>query len=281
MQEIRIRCDVKDHLPLGSFVNLQGNLKSLSTENYQKLRKHILELGFTAPIFVWNNKILDGHQRLKTVQQMVSDRELSCSHLPIVNINAENEDEARRMLSGFVSQFGRVDEQGLYEFATESNWSPAFMLENMDIPGFDMPKFLEGYYDNFKIPGEENESDESMYSKKIEAPIYEPKGEKPQLNELVDYSKMTELISQIDAADISEDEKHFLKAAAYRHNVFNYEKIAEYYAHSSTETKDLMEKSALVIIDFNKAIENGFVQMSTVIADMFSEEFNTVEDVDE
>ena len=30
--------------------------------------------------------------------------------------------------------------------------------------------------------------------------------------------------------------------------------------------QDLMEKSALIIIDFDKAIENGFVEMSDQIA---------------
>ena len=53
---------------------------------------------------------------------------------------------------------------------------------------------------------------------------------------------------------LPEKEKQFLMAAASRHIVFHYSKIANFYAHSSKECQELMEKSALVIIDFNKAI---------------------------
>jgi hypothetical protein len=42
---------------------------------------------------------------------------------------------------------------------------------------------------------------------------------------------------------------------------FNYKNVAEYYAHSEKEVQELMEDSALVIIDYNKAIELGFVKL--------------------
>ena len=47
--------------------------------------------------------------------------------------------------------------------------------------------------------------------------------------------------------------KDFLINAAYRHITFNYSNIADYYAHSSKEMQELMEESALIIIDFEKA----------------------------
>jgi hypothetical protein len=54
----------------------------------------------------------------------------------------------------------------------------------------------------------------------------------------------------------------FLLKAAQRHRVFNYRNIAEYYAQASPEMQDLMEKSALVIIDYEDAIANGYVRLS-------------------
>jgi hypothetical protein len=36
-----------------------------------------------------------------------------------------------------------------------------------------------------------------------------------------------------------------------------------------------MEKSGLVIIDFNKAIEYGFVKLSEQIAQLYGEEYET------
>jgi hypothetical protein len=50
--------------------------------------------------------------------------------------------------------------------------------------------------------------------------------------------------------------------AAKRHTVFNYRLIAEYYATASKEMQGLMERSALVIIDINNAIANGYVKLS-------------------
>lgn len=111
------------------------------------------------------------------------------------------------------------------------------------------------------------------YTKKIEAPVYEPRGDKPHLLALYDTTKTKALIREIDASSLPEDEKTFLRSAAQRHTVFHYERIAEYYAHASEEMQDLMEKSALVIIDFNAAIEQGFVKLCDEIKGQFLEEY--------
>jgi hypothetical protein len=60
-----------------------------------------------------------------------------------------------------------------------------------------------------------------------------------------------------------------LQQAAQRHTVFDYENIAEFYAHAEPEIQELMERSALVIIDFNQAIENGYIQLSEQIMKQF------------
>lgn len=106
-------------------------------------------------------------------------------------------------------------------------------------------------------------SEENLYTDKIETPIYEISGKKPVITELYDLTKYKELCKDIkNAADIPEEDKEFLMFAASRHIVFNYEKIANYYAHSEKTAQGLFENSALVIIDFDKAVENGFVKLS-------------------
>lgn len=67
---------------------------------------------------------------------------------------------------------------------------------------------------------------------------------------------------------MSDAEKDFLRMAATRHIVFNYRNIAEYYAQTSAEMQSLMEQSALVIIDVNDAIANGFATLSATIDSM-------------
>ena len=103
--------------------------------------------------------------------------------------------------------------------------------------------------------------DSNNYSRKIEAPIYEITGDKPAINQLMDLNKYSALIKSIDASKLSNDVATFLRHAASRHIVFDYKQIAEFYAHADADVQDLMEQSALVIIDFEKAIEYGFVDM--------------------
>ena len=116
----------------------------------------------------------------------------------------------------------------------------------------------------------QNEDDikEEVYSKNINIPTYEPKNKKPIITDLFDTKKADELITKIKNTNLSEEETMFLSHSALRHTVFNYSKIADYYAHSSKEIQELMEDNALVIIDYNKAIENGFVQLSEYLTEI-------------
>jgi len=103
--------------------------------------------------------------------------------------------------------------------------------------------------------------DPNNYSRKIEAPIYEITGERPAIGDLYNLDKYTALIVSIEASKLPADVKTFLRHAAARHIVFDYKNIAEYYAHADADLQDLMEQSALVIIDFDKALQYGFVDM--------------------
>lgn len=131
-----------------------------------------------------------------------------------------------------------------------------------------------GLEKDFDLKNTEIFNNENIYTNKVKIPIYEITGNKPKLNELIDLTKTKELINEIKKSNISSDEKKILLHAAERHTVFNYSKIAEYYAHSDKEMQNLMENSALVIIDFNKAIEKGFVKLTKDLADLYDFENN-------
>lgn len=144
--------------------------------------------------------------------------------------------------------------------------------------------------DLFGFDDVQTEKDE-RYTDKVGAPIYTPNRNCPFIGELYDKTKYDSLIRQIDASNVSEQEKNFLKLAAVRHIVFKYSKIADYYAHASNEMQKLMERSALVIIDFNKAIEYGYVKLSQNIeqiqrstgrwaADEYSNQWRNTKNID-
>ena len=125
----------------------------------------------------------------------------------------------------------------------------------------------------FNIFGNLENQEEKKYTTKIESPIYEPKNQKPHIMELYDNQKTRRLIREIDSSTLPIEEKMFLIDAARRHTVFNYEKVADYYAHSSREMQEFMERSALVIVDFEKAIQHGFVKMCDDIKKQYLEEY--------
>tara|TARA_R110002167_G_scaffold69576_5_gene196016 strand:+ start:1902 stop:2627 length:726 start_codon:yes stop_codon:yes gene_type:complete len=116
---------------------------------------------------------------------------------------------------------------------------------------------------------QEEVEEDNIYTRKIIAPTYEPKNKKPNIEEVLNKEKTNQLIDKIKLSNLDDEEKNFLIECAFRHTVFDYSKIADYYAHSNKEVQQLMEESALVIIDFEKAIEQGYVKLTKKIAESF------------
>lgn len=131
-----------------------------------------------------------------------------------------------------------------------------------------MPKQL------FYAPVKKLMDGDNKYSRTIKIPQYEPSNIAPNLWELYDKTKYAELMKNIALSDIPDDVKEFLKLGATRHIVFNYAKIADYYAHAEPEVQRLMEQSALVIIDIDDAIANGYVKLSQRMRELIDEQKN-------
>lgn len=229
---IQVKCKGADVLPIDVIFDFQGGLKKLSKANLTRLKKRIVEDGFIAPFFVWNdagdNKLLDGHQRLAAVLSL-REEGYDLPLFPVVYIEAADEQEARRRLLSITSQYGE------------------FVIEELDewFKGFD-----EELKNSFRFVDKEIKvslNEDNQYSRKITSPVYEPKNEKPKINELYDESKTSQLIEEINKTEIEEDEKTFLIAAARRHTIFNYRSIADFYAHSNKKIQELMEDRKSVV----------------------------------
>ena len=122
---------------------------------------------------------------------------------------------------------------------------------------------------------------DTKYSRAISIPQYEVKGDRPFIEELYSNEKVIKLLEHIKKSGVSEKEKKFLTIAAYRHYVFNYSRIAEYYASASKEMQELMEESALVIIDIDDAIKNGYVKYSKRIQQIIEDSKKAKEESNE
>ena len=118
-----------------------------------------------------------------------------------------------------------------------------------------------------------NTEEDTTYTTKTSVPQYEPHNECPSVYSLCDIRKYEKLVYEINSSNISDEDKEFLKLAATRHIVFNYSKIADYYCYASKEVQQLMEDSALVLIDIDDAIVNGYVKLDKKLTKMAADAF--------
>ncbi len=123
----------------------------------------------------------------------------------------------------------------------------------------------------FHSPAKKLMDGDNKYSRSIAIPQYVPCETIPHIDSLVNYEKYSKLLRDINNSNVSEEEKKFLRLAASRHIVFNYAKIADYYAHSNSEMQELMEESALVVLDINDAIAKGYVKLSKRMEELIDE----------
>jgi len=121
---------------------------------------------------------------------------------------------------------------------------------------------------------QDDHDDASKYNRAIDGPIYRSRGEQPHILSLIDDLLTKRMIAEIDGAiGITDSERAFLRAAAWRHTKFHYERIADYYAHATPEMRRLMERSALVILDFGSAIERGYVKLCSDIREQYLQDY--------
>lgn len=150
-KQIQIAVDTKDHMPIDMLEPFQGQLKSLSEVDYKKLKKEIVETGFAFAVHVWMSPdnhcyIIDGHQRIRTIKNMIEEEDFTIGDIPIVIVKAKSFEEAKRRIMQGVSQYGRIEADGLYEFLTESQINPDWIQDNFRIPDVDSTTFLQAYF---------------------------------------------------------------------------------------------------------------------------------------
>lgn len=115
--------------------------------------------------------------------------------------------------------------------------------------------------------------DADRYTTNINVPQYEPSEYCPSISEMMDTTKYESLVVEINESSLPDDVKRFLRLAATRFIVFDYAKVADYYAHANKELQSLMEHSALVVIDYQDALANGFVQLRQNLIEFGEQEF--------
>lgn len=257
MEELRI-----EYLPVDALKPYERNARKHAEADVEAIMRSIEEFGFDDPIGIWgkDNLIVEGHGRLEAAKQLAMET------VPVIRLDHLT-DEQRRAYALAHNKTAEL-----------SGWDFAKLEEELaDLDGlFDMSEFgFEELESEWRADetSEPSPNKDETYTRKTDIPQYEPSGKNTELFECLNREKYDFLIRNIECANVSEEEKEFLRCAATRHFYFNYKKIADYYAtKASKEAQRLMEESALVIIDFNDAIKNGYVKLSAELERIIDDE---------
>ena len=227
-----------------------NNAKIHTAEQIEQIKKSIEQFGMNDPIAIWkNNEIIEGHGRL------IACSELGIEQVPVIRLDQLTDEERKAYM--------------LVHNQLTMNTGFDIDVLNMELEDINIDM---GQY-GFSLQEEMGEDEESKYTTKVKLPQYEVKGDDYSLDQLVETSKLDELLDEIEMSGVNEEEKEFLKICAYRHAVIDFEKCAEYYAKAEPEMQRLMENNALVFIDVNDAIANGFAELSNTLQDQLEREY--------
>lgn len=207
----------------------------------------IKQFGFKVPIVIdKDNIIIAGHTRHKAALKLGLDA------VPVIRADDLTDEQVRAF---------RLADNKTAELA---EWDESMLAEELAaIDGIDMADFGFEMQDK-----EDQDEEENPYTDEVNIPQYNPTGKEVDIADLIDIKKTEQLLETIKNSNVSTKEKKFLQIAAYRHCVFKYKDIAEYYATASEEMQDLMEDSALVIIDVDDAIAKGYATLKRDIEDI-------------
>lgn len=278
---------IKRPLTLKDLKAAKYNPRSITAEKRQALNKSMYDQNGDLSGVVFNRRsgvLVSGHQRTSIMQdkdakivtkpytdkfgtvemgyiEVKSDKGVVRVPLRIVDWDQRQEKLANIAANSIGGDF---DNQKLGKLLAELDTSGKFAIEHV---GF-TPAEVERLVRKAKT-GPAN----AAYSRKLASPVYKPQGKNPKLTELFDKTKTDELKRAVmKAPGLKDDVRQFLLSAAERQTIFKYDTIAEYYAHAPKVVQRLMEDCALVIVDHDKAIENGYLKLSEQIKEMANDE---------
>lgn len=241
---------VSDLIP---YVN---NSRTHSDEQTTQIASSIKEFGFTNPVLIdESGGLIAGHGRL------MAAKKLDLKEVPCIVLSGLTEAQKKAYII--------ADNQ----LPQNAGWDlDKLKLEIDTLSEMDFDIDLLGFNDDFlselinidNVNGSVPE-DESIYTDKIDGLHYEPCEDPPNVSDVFDTNKVKPLLDDIEKSSLNETDKSFLRAAATRHYAFDYGKVADLYASSEKEMQELMEKSALVIVDYDNAVKNGYAKLQEVI----------------
>jgi hypothetical protein len=149
---VKIRCKGAGTIALKLLNPIQGNLKVLHEQNYEKLRNEIADDGFKEPISIWDDPktgkiyVLNGHQRLEVLTRMQGEG-WKIPQIPVSFVEAKDMAEAKRSVLPLTSQYGVINPQTAFEYITELNVDADYVNKYLNFSDFDTKRFVDEFFE--------------------------------------------------------------------------------------------------------------------------------------
>ena len=230
------------------------NARKHSNRNLDAIKASLSKFGQRKPIVVHNNIVIAGNGTLEAAKS------LGWTEIEVSVCPSDWDTDTAKAYALADNRSAELAEWGEDVLAAQ--------LAELDEKGWDISElgFTSKEFEDMQ------RNEENPYTKTVNLPQYDIVGDKPVISDLYDDAKVQDLSQEIKTAGLPEDVETFLLLAANRHTVFNYSKIAEYYAYMDPEVQELMEKSALVIIDLDDAMKYGYATFVETITDLRDQE---------
>ena len=230
------------------------NARKHSNRNLDAIKASLSKFGQRKPIVVHNNIVIAGNGTLEAAKS------LGWTEIEVSVCPSDWDTDTAKAYALADNRSAELAEWGEDVLAAQ--------LAELDEKGWDISElgFTSKEFEDMQ------RNEENPYTKTVNLPQYDIVGDKPVISDLYDDAKVRDLSQEIKTAGLPEDVETFLLIAANRHTVFNYSKIAEYYAYMDPEVQELMEKSALVIIDLDDAMKYGYATFVETITDLRDQE---------
>lgn len=165
--------------PIKELKPYKKNAKKHPKTQVEQIANSIKEFGFTQPVLIdKDNNVVAGHGRV------LGAKKAGLKEVPTLCLDDLTEEQIKAY---------RLADNKL----NESDWDSVLLQQSLDeIGGINMSLFGFGLV-------EEQQEEEKKYTRKINAPLYEPKGDEPDITELVDMSKTKELIQRIEESNVT------------------------------------------------------------------------------
>lgn len=220
----------------------EKNPRQISKKDFETLKKSLRQFpemkSIREVVVDENMRILGGHQRVKALQAIGE------ATVPVKQVFGLSEDQK--------------DEFIIKDNVANGEWDMDILANLWD------KEELEEWGVSLKV------ASSSDYKELLDVsiPHYTPSEVCPDVSELADTSERDKLLSEIYSLDISDNHlRDLLQVRASFFVDFNFQKIADYYAHSSEEVQSVMKKLGLVIVIPKEAYDLGMCDFRNEVAD--------------